>query len=122
MDNAEEFQSHAFENYCTATEITLTYSIPYEHAQNGLAEVLVKKIQLITRPLILHAHLPSSIWGHVVLRTVALLHLRPTLINVQTPYELLSGRPPNVSHIRVFGCQVWVPISEPKCHIIGPHR
>lgn len=57
MDNAEEFQSHAFENYCTATEITLTYSIPYEHAQNGLAEVLVKKIQLITRPLILHAHL-----------------------------------------------------------------
>ena len=48
--------------------------------------------------------------------------LRPTLLNQQTPYEFLSGRPPNISHLRVFGCQVWVPISEPKKQKLGPHR
>ena len=59
MDNAKEFRSHTFEDYCTATGIALTYSVPYEHSQNGLAEAFIKKIQLITRPLLLHANLPA---------------------------------------------------------------
>ena len=37
MDNAEEFRSHAFEEYYAVTKIALTYSILYEHSQNGLA-------------------------------------------------------------------------------------
>jgi hypothetical protein len=122
MDNAQEFISHAFEEYCTATGIILTYSVPYEHSQNGLAEAFVKKIQLITRPLLLHANLPVSLWGHAVLHAATLLRLRPTLLNVQTPSEMLSGRPPNVSHICVFGCQVWVPLPDPKRQKNGPQR
>lgn len=42
MDNAQEFSFHAFEDYCTASNITFTYSIPYEHSQNGLAEASIK--------------------------------------------------------------------------------
>lgn len=44
MDNALEFKSQAFEDFCTATGIELTYSVLYEHAQNGLAEAFIKKI------------------------------------------------------------------------------
>ena len=44
MDNAKEFRSQQFEDYCVASGISLTYSVPYEHSQNGLAEVLSKKI------------------------------------------------------------------------------
>jgi hypothetical protein len=55
MDNAKEFKSHAFEDYCIATGINLTYYVPYEHAQNELAEAFIKKIQLVARPLLLHA-------------------------------------------------------------------
>ena len=44
MDNAKEFRSQQFEDYCVALGISLTYSVPYEHPQNGLAEVLSKKI------------------------------------------------------------------------------
>jgi hypothetical protein len=121
MDNALEFRSHAFEDYCVATCIALTYSVPYEHSQNGLAEAFIKKIQLVTRLLLLQAQLPSSMWGHVVLHATALLKLRPTLLNVQIPAELQSGRIPYVSHIKVFGCQVWVPVTEPKRKTIGAH-
>jgi hypothetical protein len=53
MDNALEFRFHVFEDYCVATCITLTYSVLYEHSQNGLAEDFIKKIQLVTRPLLL---------------------------------------------------------------------
>ena len=44
MDNAGEFKSQHFEDYCMATGIELTYSVPYEHSQNGLAEAFIKKI------------------------------------------------------------------------------
>ena len=121
MDNAMEFRSHVFEDYCAEMGITLTYSVSYEHSQNGLAEAFIKNVQLVTRPLLLQAQLPTSMWGHVVLHAITLLKLRPTLLNDQTPTELQSGRTPDVSHIRVFGCQVWVPVAEPKSHTVGPH-
>ena len=33
MDNAQEFRSHTFEDYCVASGINLTYLVPYEHDQ-----------------------------------------------------------------------------------------
>ena len=60
MDNTKEFRLHAFEDYCMASGINLTYSVPYKHAHNSLAEAFVKKIQLVARPLLFHACLPSN--------------------------------------------------------------
>lgn len=100
MDNAQEFRSHAFKDYCIAADITITYSIPYEHSHNGLAEAFIKKIQLITRPLLIHTKLPPTMRAHVVLHAISLIQLRPTLLNAQTSLELTSGRPPNISHLR----------------------
>ena len=122
MDNAQEFRSHAFEDYCAATGIILTYSVSYEHSQNELAEPFIKKVQLIAMPLLLHANLPSNLWGHAVLHVASLLKLRSTLLNTQTPHELLSGRPPDISHLRVSGCQIWIPLHDPHRHKIGAHR
>ena len=122
INNAKEFRSHHFEDFCVASGITLTYSVPYEHSQNGLAEAFIKKVQLIARPLLLHARLPSSLWSHVVLQAAALLKYRPILLNDHTPLELTTGQVPNVSHFRVFGCRIWVPVSEPHRKTIRSHR
>jgi hypothetical protein len=122
MDNAKEFRAQQFEDYCVASGITLTYAVPYEHAQNGLAEAFIKKIQLISRPLLLHAKLPSHFWSHAVLHAATLLKYRPTLLNDHSPLELLSSQVPNVSHFHIFGCRVWVPIAEPQQKTIGRHR
>ena len=122
MDNAMEFKSQAFEDFCTASGIELTYSVPYEHAQNGLAEAYIKKIQLIVRPLLFHANLSPTLWGHAVLHAAVLLRLRPTLLHTQTPLELSSGRTPHIAHLRTFGCEVWVPVSDPKQNTMTPHR
>ena len=122
IDNAIEFKSQTFEDYCVASGITLTYSIPYEHSQNDLAETHIKKIQLVVRPMLIHAKLPSSLWGHAVLHAAALLRLRPTLLHTQIPLELVSGKMPNVFHLRTFGCRVWVPVSEPQLKTIGTHH
>ena len=44
MDNAKELRSQQFEDYCVGSRNNLTYSVPYEHSQNGLAEAFIKKI------------------------------------------------------------------------------
>ena len=122
MDNAGEFKSQHFEDYCMATGIELTYSVPYEHSHNGLAEAFIKKLQLISRPLLIQANLPAHFWSHVVLHATTLLRYRPTLLNDFSPLELLSGRKPDVFHFQVFGCQVWVPAPEPQRTTISKHR
>ena len=41
MDNATEFSSCAFNDYCMALGIEVQHSVPYVHTQNGLAESLI---------------------------------------------------------------------------------
>ena len=65
MDNAKEFRSLHFEDYCLANSIDLTYSVPYEHFQNGLAKAPIKKSSsLVGRCLFMPACL--SICGHML--------------------------------------------------------
>jgi hypothetical protein len=35
---------------------------------------------------------------------------------------LVSGREPNLSHLKIFGCAVYVPISPPQRIKMGPQR
>jgi transposase InsO family protein len=78
MDNATEFSSHAFNDYCMALGIQVQHSIPYVHTQNGLAESLIKRTKLVARPLLMNCTLPTLCWGHAVLHAADLLQLRPT--------------------------------------------
>lgn len=90
MDNAKEFISQQFEDNCVTSGISMSYSVPYEHSQCSLAKVFIKKIQLITRPLLIQTKLHFSFWIHIVLHVVTLLRFRPTLLNDHSPFELTS--------------------------------
>ena len=78
MDNAREFSSKVFDDYCMALGIKVEHSVPYAHTQNDLAESLITRIKLITRPLLINSNLPTTCWGHVVLHAAALIQIRPT--------------------------------------------
>jgi peptide/histidine transporter 3/4 len=122
MDNAAEFSSRAFNDYCMALGIQVQHSVPYVHTQNGLAESLIKRIKLIARPLLQNCNLPTSCWGHAVLHAAELIQLRPTAYHATSPLQLVHGNPPSISHLRKFGCATYVPISPPKRTTMGPHR
>ncbi|XP_075092484.1 uncharacterized protein LOC142172710 [Nicotiana tabacum] len=66
-------ESPAFIDYCMATGIKVEHSVAHVHTQNGLAESLIKRLQLIARPLLIRTKLPLSVWGHAVLHAAALL-------------------------------------------------
>ena len=58
LDNAGEFSSQAFLDYCMSIGIDVQYSIAHVHTQNGLVESFIKLLQLIARPLLLNTKLP----------------------------------------------------------------
>ena len=78
MDSAGEFTSKSFDTYCASLGIEVEHPVTYVHTQNGLAESLIKHIQIIARTLLLKTNLNDTTWGHVVLHAAALVRLRPT--------------------------------------------
>jgi transposase InsO family protein len=106
LDNAAKFPSRVFNDYCMAQGIEIQHSVPYVHTQNGLAESLIKRIKLITRPLLQGYNLPTSYWGHVVLHAADLVQLRPTAYHTTYSLQLVRGDQPSISHLWKFGSVV----------------
>jgi hypothetical protein len=75
FDNATEFSSRAFNDYCMAQGIEVQHSVLYVHTQNDLTESLIKRIKLIARPLLHNCNLPITYWGHAVLYAADLIQL-----------------------------------------------
>ena len=76
--------------------IAVKHHVAYIHTQNGLAESLNKRLQLITRLLIMRTKLPISIWGHAILHTAALIRIRPSAYHEYSPLQLAFGQDPNI--------------------------
>nr|AQY61295.1 Pol [Coffea arabica] len=122
LDNAGEYSSHAFDDYCMSIGITVEHPVAYVHTQNGLAESLIKRLQLIARPLLMRSKLPSSAWGHAILHAATLVRISPTSYHTYSPLQLTFGYEPNISHLRIFGCAVYVPIAPPQRRKLGLQR
>ena len=52
LDNAGKFTSKTFDEYCRSVGIDIEHPVPHVHAQNGLAESLIKHLQVIARTLL----------------------------------------------------------------------
>jgi hypothetical protein len=81
------------------------YSVAYAHEQNGFIERDNIIIMEATRN-ILHARgLPKFLWAEAVNIVVHVLNRTTTrTLSGSTPYEQWSGRQPDISYFRVFGC------------------
>ena len=94
-----------------SVRINIENLVAHTHTQNGLTESFIKRLQLIARPLLMKTKLPTSAWGHAIMHVVALVRIRPTTYHEYSPSQLVLGKQPNISHLRIFGCAVYVPIA-----------
>ena len=120
LDNAGEFTSQTFNNFCMSIGINVEHSVAHVHTQNSLAESLIKRLQLIARPLLMKTKLPASTWGHAIMHAASLIRIRPTSYHEYSPSQLVLGTQPNISHLRTFGCAVYVPIAPTQRTKMGP--
>ena len=57
LDNAGEFTSQTFDDCCMLTRIDVEHPVAHTHTQNGLAKSLIKRLQIIARPLLMKSKL-----------------------------------------------------------------
>ena len=122
LDNACEFTSQVFNEYCMSLGIDVEHPVAHVHTQNGLAESMIKRLQLIARPLLMRSNLPISAWGYEIMHAAMLIRIRPTSNIEICPLKLVLGQEPNISHLRTFGCAVYTPIAPPQRTKMGPQR
>ena len=54
------------------------------------------------------------------MHAAALVHIRPTIYHKYSPSQLVVGKQPNISHLGIFGCTVYVPIAPTQRIKMGP--
>jgi hypothetical protein len=99
MDNAAEFLSRVFNDYCMAQGIEVQYFVLYVHTQNSLVESLIKRIKLIARLLLQGCNLPTSYCGHAVLHVADIVQLRPTAYHTTSLLQLVCEDQPSIFHL-----------------------
>ena len=87
----------------------------YSAQQNGVAERKNRTLVEAARCMLKDANIGSRFWAKAV-HTVAYLQNRsPTkALDGKTPEEVYSGYKPNVSHLRVFGCEAYAHVPKER--------
>jgi hypothetical protein len=112
-DNAKEYLQGEFANICKQKEIKQVMSAPHHPNQNPTEHymgILMEK----TRSLLFISGLdPDSHWEHALLHSVCLQN-RTSLPGRGTPFEHRFGKQPDISHIRIFGCEALAYVEKEK--------
>ncbi|MFS7980348.1 putative RNA-directed DNA polymerase [Helianthus anomalus] len=104
-DNGTEFKNVTMDTFCAEKVIEQQYSAPRTPQQNGVAERRNCTLIEAARTMLADSKLPSFFWAEAV--STACYVQNHALVNkrhMKTPYKILEGRKPSVSHFRIFGC------------------
>lgn len=107
-DGAKEFTSRAFADFCREQKIRHEYSAPYIPEDNGKIERIWGTVVNMARSMVNNASMKKQYWGFAL---KAAFYIKNRCLHAaigQTPYEAFHGVKPDVSHMRVFGCQCFI--------------
>ena len=121
---AKEFVEGVFGEHMTAKGITHQVTVPYAYAQNGKVEQYVRTLEDTAQTLLADSGLSAEFYGDAVLTAQYLRNRLPTstLPPLMTPYEVMEGSKPDLSHLRVWGSQCFVAIPPERRTKGGPRR
>lgn len=112
-DRGGEFLSTQFTTYCKETGLNHHYTTPYSPQQNGVVERRNRTVVEMARSNLKSMDVPEKLWGEAVNHAVYILNRITTKsLKNSTPYELWTGRKPNLDHVRVFGCIAYARIAQ----------
>ncbi|GBP30596.1 Retrovirus-related Pol polyprotein from transposon TNT 1-94 [Eumeta japonica] len=110
-DNGREYLSNDFSNYLKKSGIIHQTSNSYTPQQNGLAERMNRTLMERARCMLINSDLQKSYWAEAVSTAAYITNRCPTrALSYATPEEMWSGKKPDVSHLKIFGCEAMVKI------------
>lgn len=114
-DNGKEFCNSKFDEFLMSHGIIHHKTNPYTPEQNGVSERYNRSIVEKAKCLLFDAGLEKRFWAEAAHTAVYLLNRTvTTTLNYKTPFEMWTGRRPDVSHLRVFGSTIMVHVPKQK--------
>ncbi|GKE03563.1 putative ribonuclease H-like domain-containing protein, partial [Tanacetum coccineum] len=108
-DNGIEFKNSKLIELCGSKGIRRDYSNARTPQQNGVAERKNRTLIEAARTMLADSKLPTMFWTEAVSTACYVLNrVLVTKPHNKTPYELVSGKVPNISHLKPFGCLVTI--------------
>ncbi|OXA39841.1 Copia protein [Folsomia candida] len=114
-DQGTEFKNRIMNTFISEKGIIYDYTSAGCSQSNGKIERDVRTIRNTARALLFEVGLSPAFWQDAVATAIYTLNRLLSSTNKdKTPYELLFGRKPNLSHARIFGCAASARILTPK--------
>ncbi|GJT16434.1 retrotransposon protein, putative, ty1-copia subclass [Tanacetum coccineum] len=109
------------------TDCEFQLTPPYTPQHNGVFERRNRTLLDMVRSMMNLTTLPLSFWDYALESATRILNMVPTKKVDKTPYELWYGKVPNLSYLKVWGCEALVKRDTPdkleqrsvKCIFIG---
>ncbi|GJY15084.1 putative RNA-directed DNA polymerase [Tanacetum coccineum] len=107
-DRGGEYLSQEFKDYLSENGIVQNLTSPYTPQQNGVSERRNHTLLDMVRSMFNLTTLPLSFWDYALESAVRILNMVPTKKVDKTPYEIWHGKAPNLSYLKVWGCEAYV--------------
>ncbi|XP_061753964.1 copia protein isoform X1 [Nerophis ophidion] len=102
-DNGTEFTSKEFKALLTKNKIKHETSAPYSPHQNGTAERSWRTLYEMGRCMLFDSELPDKMWNYAVQTAAYVRNRCYSKRTKKTPYEMLTGKRPDMSKLQKFG-------------------
>ena len=112
-DNGGDYISSRMMRLLEKRGIKHRLTAPRNPHQNGVAERLNRTLIELVRSMLHQKGLPKTFWAEA-LNTAVHIRNRVTTRGLSaktTPFEVLFGRKPNLSYLRVFGSRFWYTVA-----------
>ncbi|KAL4284208.1 hypothetical protein GQ457_16G017900 [Hibiscus cannabinus] len=126
-DRGGEYLSQDFDELLKESGIVSYLTPPGTPQWNGVSERRNRTFLDMVRSMMSHTDLPTSFWGYALETAAFTLNRVPSKSVQKTPHEMWTGRHPNMSFMKIWGCKAYVkhqmstklePKSE-KCTFVG---
>jgi hypothetical protein len=114
-DNGGEYTSKEFVNFNKDVGIKRELTTPHNPQQNHVAERKNRTIMEAVKTMIHDQNLPMCLWAEATMTTVYVQNrLSHSALGFKTPEEMFTEKKPEVSHLKIFGCPVFIHILKEK--------
>ena len=121
-DNGGEYLSTHMRDFLRERGIQHRLTAPGNPHQNGIAERLNRTLIELVRSMLHQKQMEKKFWAEALAVAVHVRNRVTTrgLSPTTTPYEVMFGKKPNMSYLRVFGSRCWYNLRRPNVDKLDP--